>query len=328
MGVSMVRATQKVGRRQMVLGIFVAKAYAEQFKGDKPIYEAEIYAKAAKHRNVRLYYFTAEDVSGVGGKRGKKKIWGWSLRGNKWRHSRVPWPHVVFDQVIDPEGAEKRTVSRLRRSKNFAWLSPRTGLPKWLTHKILAGHSSLARLLPEERRLKSVDDLDYMLDRHKSVLVKPDLGSRGRGITMIWREPEGTYGLRYSGKEEQVSGLTLAEAYQLASNYAEEDNLVISQQIPLLRVGNSLADMRIIMGKNLQGKWLPVLTIMGVGKEGSFVTNWSMGAEEIPLEQGLAAAGLPAEQVKALIDQVLEVSHKLAKALEAGRGTLLKSGWT
>lgn len=318
-----IRPPTTVERDKLVLAVFVAKAYAERLKRNEPLYEPQVYAKAAKQRDVTLYYFTVDDMRGSGRRR---EMWGWSFTGQQWTYSQVPWPHLVYDQVIDPEGEEKKAVSQVRRSSSFSWLSPRNGLPKWLTHEILSKYSSLVGLLPEERRLTSVDDLAHMLSRHNSVLVKPNYGSRGRGITMIWRETADTYGLHHSGEEEIAKGLTLQEAYSLASNYAGDDYLVVSQQIPLLRIGNSLTDIRIIMGKSLQGDWYPVLSIMRVGKEGSFVTNWSMGAQEVPLAQGLEAAGLPPARVDALVNQVLEVSFRLANVLEAGRGHLIEIG--
>lgn len=310
-------------RDRLVLAVFVTKAYARRLSRNEPVYEAQIYAKAASERNVRLYFFTVDDVLGKGRRR---EIWGWCFTGHSWVYNRVPWPHLVFDQIMDPEEGEKGAIRQLRRSRYLSWLSPHNGLPKWLTHQIVARYNNLARLLPETRRLRSIADLAYMLSRHNSILVKPNHGSRGRGITMIWREAGGTCGLRYSGKDDTVTGLTLRQALLCASSYAGENFLVITQQIPLLRVGNSLTDIRIIMGKNRQGKWLPVLSIMRIGKEGSFVTNWSMGAQEVPLDQGLIAAGLPVAQVNVLVSQVLKVSLELAPALEEGRGHLIEIG--
>lgn len=306
-----------------VLGVFVTKAYVEPFRRGETNYEAEIYAKAALQRNVTLYYFAVDDIKG---KDKHKMMWGWSFVGQRWTYGRVAWPHLVFDQVIDPEGPEKIAVSQLRHSSDFMWLSPRNGLPKWLTHRILARSKNLAILLPEERRLRSVADLTLMLKRHDSVLIKPNHGSRGRGITKIWREPGGAYSLQHSGEAEKTKGLKPRMAYELARSYAKEQHLVVSQQIPLLRRGNCLTDIRIIMGKDSQGSWLPMLNLMRVGKEGSFVTNWSMGAEEVPLKQGLLSARLAEAQVDLLIARLLMTSLTLAQALEAARGNLVEIG--
>lgn len=315
--------TNKDSANSLVLGVFVAKADIKPFDLGKTNYEAEIYAKAAAKRNVVLYYFAFDDIKG---KDRHRTMWGWSFTGQRWTYGRVDWPDLVYDQVIDPEGSEKKSVSKVRRSSHFVWLSPRNGLPKWLTHQILSKRKNLAKLLPEERQLRSVADLRLMLKKHDSVLIKPDHGSRGHGITKIWNQSEDLYGLQYSSEAKKTEGLKAERAYELARSYAKERQLVIAQQIPLLRIGNRLTDIRIIMGKDLQGSWLPMLNLMRVGKEGSFVTNWSMGAEEVPLKQGLLSAGLTEPQVDLLIARLLMTSLTLAKALEAERGNLVEIG--
>lgn len=312
------------GRRRLeklVLAIFISAECAAPFLGASSHEEAMAYARAAQQHDAYLYFFTASDID-----LRRPSIWGWSWVDGDWIYSQQPWPHLVYDQAQDLARTERQKVRRVRRSKKLVWLTAKQGLPKWLTHQIIAADRQLAALLPEAQLIKEANDLAGIARRHKAVLVKPNYGSQGKGICRLWHRQDGTYGLQYSeGKRSRV-GLSLRQAYRRIVRYARTQRLVAEQQIALLRVGNSLTDMRIHMGRDRQGNWLPLQTHMRIGKEGFFVTNWSRGAQEVHLLEGLAMAGLNANQMRQLLAQIYATSVRVAQVLEAGRGRMVEIG--
>ena len=294
--------------RRPVLGVFIPCKHAKVLARQEPQYDYIKYSEAAQETGILLYFFCTADIDLE-----LRTIKGWAIGGEQgWVRSDMPWPDYVYNLAKGNAGKEEK-ARLVKADSRLSWLNEVRSHRKWRTHIIL--RDQFPYLLPDTILGKSYLDLRNMLERYPAVLTKPDKGTWGSGISRIWRGGDNLFCLRTSSDEEW-SGLSIEQAFTRASEFARGGKLVIQQALNLLPIGQSLSDLRLMMGKDKNNQWQVLQWYIRTGRPGSFVTNWHQGGNYVDVIPGLLSAGVQPEVASQLFAQAKRAAVHVAVALE------------
>ncbi len=268
------------------IAILFNRRFIRSFSQEPPE-EAVGYMRAAETRNILAYFCSVDDIN-----LGNQTIRGWSRNAaGRWEQASRPWPDYFYDQGKDMSKDERTEVDALRQElpKLATPINTIRFLDKWFLHRGLMRYTQLAPLLPDTGMCSHPRQLGAMLRRHRQVIVKPTNSSRGRGISLVTRTANRKFRVE-SYKGSAVQNLSLQQAFQEALKNANRDRVLLQQYLGLLEVNGRRFDLRMLMGKDSQGKWLVVSPRMRRGRKGSFVTNTNRGADRLPLLENLQKA--------------------------------------
>lgn len=305
-------------QRRPYLGILVPESYLHGIQHQGPLDKANLYAAAAIQEGITAYYFSLEGVDGR-----KRRIRGWLQVDGQWGEQDLPWPDVLYVQRREPTKSEAVAIYRLLRQGTPA-INTDVMLAKWRCHTVLSRYPDTRILLPHTVRHRGSKQVWMMLKQHSAVFVKPDTGSRGRGVCRAWRDGN-RYGLQFSGSNTPVLGLSFRRLYRKVIRFSGR-NVVIQQEIPLLTIGESKADIRVLMQKNLRGQWVPYSFRIRIAEPGSIVSNAHQGAQVADLVDELHKLVNDAGTVRALMEQVRQTAELVVRRLDAGLGPMGEVG--
>jgi hypothetical protein len=147
--------------------------------------------------------------------------------------------------------------------------------------KSLLTNQRLSRNVPETR-LYSKSKLKTMLDSYKMVYVKPNMGTGGKGVIRVEKMDQGGY--KYQLETTIRTFKTIDSMANSISIKTKSCSYVIQQGIHLLRYSNRRFDLRIMVQKNLKGKWETTGVIGRLGHPTKIVTNVCKGGSSKPIE--------------------------------------------
>ncbi len=272
-------------RARPVLAIFTHVTFIHKLSHQERVEEAILNMQAAQAAGILAYYFGLDDVEP-----GAKRIYGWVLGSDgRWYRKRVPWPDVLYDRIYRCPPGKRRPLLKVRRKmRSTAKLINSTNiLGKWNCHSRLRAYPDTAKYLPATVIYRDSSDLRTMLSRHKSVLVKPVSGSGGDSISLVWLMRRRRYGWQSSDTGKRRTSLRFSQVAKLVRKNSSRQESIVQQRIPLMQMEGRNCDIRIYMGKDESGRWVPVSSRMRVGQSGQFATNFHLGAEHFELYDAL-----------------------------------------
>jgi len=197
-----------------------------------------------------------------------------------WVSNIYPFPDVVYDRISNRSSESRRitknTTEKLKKLHYLKYFNP-SFLNKWKVYEMLITEPELHPFLPETRRL-TIENMEEMLDKYKTLYLKPGNGSLGRGIIKVRREKSGI--LRYivyrrgrtRGRADNVS-----ELMRKTRGHRKNKSYIIQEGIKLANYKGSSFDIRIIYQKNLKGEWQISKKFVRVAPRGSSISNLSSG---------------------------------------------------
>ncbi|WP_036729909.1 YheC/YheD family protein [Paenibacillus sp. FSL R7-277] len=203
---------------------------------------------------------------------------------------------------------------------------------------ILAKKSELKRHIPETRKL-SRRVLQAMLQNHQMVYIKPCCGSLGEGVIRveqrILRSNSGAGGsgadsgnarsYRYQAGTRISTFGNYNEAYQSLLAETRGRSYLVQKGIRLLTYGGRPFDIRVMVQRNLQGKWEATGAAGRVAHPQKVVTNGSQGGTIYPVET-LLKAYTRSEKRKTLLAQMNGLGVKCAIQLSSAYPGLKEIG--
>jgi glutathione synthase/RimK-type ligase-like ATP-grasp enzyme len=310
---------------QLVFGVLISQSWARQLAEQQDLYDARMYALAAQHSGIYVYFFRRKDIDFT-----KRSIRGWVPHPDgRWVYQAVPWPNVYYDQVKIASLNNTRAYRKLHRLLNNSSipLNPVNLLAKWKCHLALSQFPDTSELLPETILCQDTRSLKKMLTKHQVILAKPDAGSRGEGICRIWRSDEGRYNIHLAEEDTPEQLRHLQEIYLLCTVYAGRQKVLLQQEIPLARASeDERCDMRISVAKNRQGTWEVTQSYLRAGRPGKFITNWSQGARCVTLQEGLTLIGIPLDSIEQAKTNIFATAVRVATRLEQSLGRMAEMG--
>ncbi|ARU59740.1 hypothetical protein CBW65_00775 [Tumebacillus avium] len=199
-----------------------------------------------------------------------------------WRRVSCPLPDVVYENVY-VHLSHTRAINRVRNyfaARQIPLFNPRLGnkteLADWLR-----SYPQLWKHHPETLPLTDPAQVTDLLLRHKSVYLKPVLGSAGQGIVEIRQTDAGRYkvsAVKY-GKDKRYFTKELAEAEMLEFVKKEQKRLryILQAGCELLWIGDGKIDLRTHLQRNAAGEWVLVGLIVKRGSPKSIVSNYHAG---------------------------------------------------
>jgi hypothetical protein len=213
-------------------------------------------------------------------------VHGWvcSRKGDDsiWRRVKCRLPDVVYENVYVHLSATGR-VKRIRRffeQKGIPLFNPRLGdkaeLADWLR-----SYPELWKHHPETERLTDASQVLEFIGRHRSVYLKPVLGSAGRGIIEIRQQEEDGYLVQASKYGRKMRALSCVmkcgEMLKFVRKEIKRGRYILQAGCDLIWINSGKIDVRTHLQRNQDGEWECVGLIVKRGRPHSIVSNYHAG---------------------------------------------------
>lgn len=229
--------------------------------------------KQSREIGAICFVFSSEDIDFATG-----KIKGYYHSNNSWKAGSYPFPDVIYARYKGHSPQKNNMRNKLIKT-GCEFINPAI-LGKWRCYKILAENAELKTYLPDTRLITNFKSIAGMLNKYKTVYLKPVSGSQGESIIRVSQSGiADVYEYQYQLNKHQVRGTarSIKELQIRLKRVMGKQNYIVQQQINLLRVHNSLADMRVMVQKDESGQWLITGRAFRIGKSGSITSNISGG---------------------------------------------------
>ncbi|WP_160035483.1 YheC/YheD family protein [Paenibacillus sp. An7] len=198
---------------------------------------------------------------------------------------------------------------------------------KWKKMKILLKDKYIAPYNPETRKY-SLTALEQMCQIYRTVYVKPEQGTHGKGIMRIERTSEATdhtdepsskdvpnalYKLHYVKKKELY--YSIADLHKAILKRTRGKSYLVQRGIPLLKYQQRPFDLRVMVQRNLSGNWEATGIIGKVAAKGKIITNINGGGRIVSFEQ-LMMPYLTKAQTAKLKKELFVLGVRTAKCME------------
>lgn len=190
---------------------------------------------------------------------------------------------------------------------------------KWEMYKWLSQISLLKPHLSETILYKKREDLEFLLDIHQQIYVKPIQGSMGERIFKVTKMVGTSLKLEY-----QQGGLPyekeFSNLFDLDDFFKSEFNgkkYLLQRAIDLISIEGKKIDFRIIMVKDQAGIWNDLCMVAKYGQKKSIVTNILAGGTaeigEITLKK---IFGLSSEEVNTWRKEISNITYEAVQRIE------------
>ncbi len=307
-----------VGRSETepLIGIVFPRDEVERLAQDPPDAHGNLYMDAAEELGMTVFLFHLADADAK-----YRVIRGWSRQGGKWFYGLFPWPDIFYDRILEHLDPQEAAILDQLYSISTP-INEARSLGKWACHRMLVQYPDARAYLPDTVLYHHPIDLYNMLARHAAVLTKPDYGSGGKGISKVWSMDRGRFGWQNARTGDTLEELTFIEAVAQVKANANDSSFVVQEQLPLLRMGNRLSDIRMSMEKDGDGIWQASISSLRLGKENLSVTHGANGGELYPLAEGLRFYVDDPKRVDELVKTVHDVSLLLLTRVEDSFGRM------
>lgn len=246
---------------------------------------------------------------------------GWVRLQRRWISGRFPLPDVVYNRV------QSRPLERRLRASGLMRRFEARGIPlfnahylvKWNVHRRLEQVPDVRRHLPETRPLRSLADVQYILERHGRAFLKPSNGTLGLGAMLLVRNRDGTLDYRMNTLSGRKRAGTLRSLAQLRRVLPRRRDYLAQQGIPLAQYQGRPFDVRALVQKDSDGRWHFSGAAARVAGPGRVTTHVPRGGSRRPLRVVLEAAFGP-DRVAEITRNLRAVCLQAAAALEASTG--------
>ncbi len=247
----------------------------------------------------------------------KEFIQGYTYSNKTWKKANYRLPDVIY--VRQP--GYSISSNNLRKSlikKGCRFVNP-ANLGKWETHRILSQHPDLQTYLPETRLVSGFKPVEAMLKKYRAVYLKPIASSQGKGIIRVSRgRHSNVYVYQYQSNAGPVKGtaFSLAELERSLKKIMGKASYLVQQEISLLRIQGSIADLRVMVQKNARGKWEVSGKAFRIGQAGAITSNISSGGSAGRIQELLANSFDDPHEITRIIREVDFLAVEAALCIE------------
>ncbi len=244
----------------------------------------------------------------------------------EWRNGVLPMPDAVYD-ISYPTSA--RFQDRLREC-GVQVFNRTTRFNKWKIHQLLREEPGFGTHLPETDLLRDYQSLSQALLRYKSLYLKPVSGSRGMGVIKIdqFGKDQFKCSFRQRGRNKAVIISDLLEIPACLGMIMGTRRYIAQRSLELATIWGRTFDLRIMVQRDLDGRWRVSGAIARVSAEGSIVNNLSNGGEAVSFKRALRLAypDLSGDRLKDLRESIEALSLRVASYLDSRLGPLGEIG--
>jgi hypothetical protein len=260
-----------------LVGILTFRSGRRPFGPHTPLVRAV--ARRADAAGVVAYVFRPDDIHWTDG-----TVQASYRQTGVWRRGRFPLPDVVYDRISCRAHEARPEVARVRsalKAQLPGRYFPPGFLNKLAVHSILAESAGLSQHLPATAPCTQ-EAVAGMLNRYRQVYIKPDDGSRGRGILRLARRAGPGIEYRYAGGGGGHSR-SLADFLVHRGKVLRSRPHLVQQGIVTATFGRRPFDVRVLLQRDGANRWRITRSYARVAKRGRVVANVSRGGEALGL---------------------------------------------
>ncbi|ARU62561.1 hypothetical protein CBW65_17515 [Tumebacillus avium] len=287
----------------------------------------------AQQAGVALYVFVPGEINWSDG---VAHCYVYKTREKHWVRTKRPLPDLVMPKIMGqpPQWRDRmrQDLWQMQRKVPYGHFSNATG-HKWDVHRTLEASEATRRYLPETRFVKTPQDIDELLERHRNIYVKPSYGTQGKSIYRLTMQEQGR-GVRVQYTQ---NGRTMTRRLQrpgkgwsgfLQKRFCAGRSYLAQQGIDLLADrGVRPVDFRWLMQKDGQNSWHVTARIARVAGSGSITTNLHTGGRAVLADDLLRENGFGDSAVRSrLLSQLDEAAEHICRVLEAKAGKIGELG--
>lgn len=262
-----------------------------------------------------IVYFLSPDMLRTSG----TVLEGWTYH-NGWRMLTFPFPNVVYNRltsrILENKSHVQQFMKAVKSRYNTKIFNERY-LHKNEVFKVLKKVPALRKYLPESHALTGFPILNAMCRRHRTVFLKPILGSLGKGIMRITRQPDGKLicqSTHMKGSTSQIYSST-AKLYAAIAGKMKVRRYQIQQGLKLIAIGSKPIDFRALVQKNRESRWEVTSIVARIAGNHHFVSNLARGGTLSTVSEALSRArGVP---IKATNAKLRKAAVDIAQGIEA-----------
>lgn len=161
---------------------------------------------------------------------------------------------------------------------------------KWKKTQWLLEDSYFRKYVPRTLTFNQ-KNLSAMLDDYSNVYFKPTNGSGGRNIIRI-RKTDGGYQSQLNTKKTTYS--SSSQLYRELKRFAGKSPYLLQKGIRLAKSNGKPFDIRIMVQKTNQGKWVSTVLFTKVGNPNKVATNYNQGGSIGTFHKTMRGAGFDA----------------------------------
>lgn len=162
--------------------------------------------------------------------------------------------------------------------------------------------------------------LDVFLQRFSTVFLKPDDGYGGKDVIRVQRDGEKLLALHDVDTHEFAS---IEEVDVWLTTVREDRPFLLQQGIDLMPYKGKLVDMRTILQKREDGRWMVTGMFAKAAKPGMAVTNVKAGGEPFRVSVYLRGCGLDRSARKHVLKTMERLSIAVARLFDETYGNTL-----
>lgn len=263
-----------------VIAVFVNDRYIKKIKNSNPSINCLKYIQANEVSNCLTYFFSIDDINYT-----KRKINGFvfDLRQNAFRRYLLPFPDVIYDKGINFKKSKKILVKKMREQFKYdlsiEFINNKDYLDKWYLYKRLNKYEEIKKYLPQTIRYRSFKDVEKMINKYSFIFIKSFYGSKGKEVMAINKVNNKYITNFYNKGIKKIIFTDLKQLEKHVKSFIKDNKFIVQQGIELSKYNKRKFDLRILIEKDIHGKWVTMCNLARVAKEKTDITNCSTGAE-------------------------------------------------
>ncbi|MGZ4105898.1 MAG: YheC/YheD family endospore coat-associated protein [Tumebacillaceae bacterium] len=248
------------------------------------------------------------------------------LGHNRWSKEQVPFPDVVYDQIIS-RTFENRADVAPERERLYKLLAPRYFNPgyfdKWQVHEWLSKNVRTASYVPNTICFRSVEQTAEFLYRYSDVYMKPVHGSLGIGILRVRRQPDGRVFYQLKKKDGSLNQKHAGSISVFLKEYQRRllrGPYIIQEALRLRTWQGRPFDIRLVLQKDETGHWQRTKMFCRIAQEGQITSNLSTGGDAISAKQLLSEILQNDKNVSRVMKELRQIGDLIPGVIEQEHG--------
>ncbi|HET7657916.1 MAG TPA: YheC/YheD family protein [Bacillales bacterium] len=243
-----------------------------------------------------------------------------------WKAETFTIPDVLYDRCFYTSSQAYKTNAPI-----VEWLKNRTlflgfGLPnKSKVYQALQSEPYLNSYTIDTLRARKADFIIEELEKQRTLLLKPENGSQGKGILVLRKQPENfTVKTDRRGKTVQKTFLRKSQLKKWLDTQLVQTPFLIQPFLSLQNENQQPFDIRIVVQKNADGKWIERGRGVRIGKAGAIVSNLHSTGKIADFSQWLKTFSNTKRSF--LEHEIASIIERVPPLLESSFGPLFELG--
>ncbi len=185
---------------------------------------------------------------------------------------------------------------------------------KLTKHRLLAKKADLVSSLPITRSMTE-GNFNSMLARYKKIIVKPSGGKGGDGVMSISALENKKYRVHYGRTQRTLSDIS--KTYSFVKAQTKGRPHIVQRKIPLAKVNGRPFDVRVMVQRNRQSKWVITGKLAKIAGAGYIITNVARSKGRVsPLSTAIRNSNIRGISLRRIQGRINQTSLKAVKQIQ------------